>query len=106
MSALNRVGPDWSSASKALLTDLLRNEWGFEGYVTSDATASATGGYEIDIAGTLMAGNDGILSLLKTGKTVDALNAAYEKEPEYTTYLMQRAMHNICYMILQTNAVK
>ena len=102
MTSLNRVGPDWSSANKALVTDLLRNEWEFMGFVTSDATTSATGGYT-SIINTLMAGNDGTLSMFNTGGTIKSLKEAYEKEPEYTTYLMQQAMHNIGYMILQTN---
>ncbi|HBX71205.1 MAG TPA: beta-glucosidase, partial [Chloroflexi bacterium] len=105
MTSLNRVGPDWSSANHALVTDLLRNEWGFKGYVTSDATTSATGGYT-NVLETLVAGNDGILSMFNTGGTTKTLKAGYAQEPEYTTALMQQAMHNICYMMLQTNAVK
>ena len=105
MTALNRVGPYWSSANKALVTDLLKNEWGFVGFVTSDATTSATGGYTSTIE-TLQAGNDGILSMFNTGGATKSLKVAYTQEPEYTTYLMQQAMHHICYMILQTNAVR
>lgn len=104
MTALNRVGPEWSSANKALVTDLLRNEWGFVGFVTSDATTSATGGYA-SIIEALIAGTDGTLSMFNTGGTIKALEEAYEKEPAYTTSLMQDAMHNICYMILQINVV-
>ena len=36
MSSFNRIGSVWSGASKALLTDLLRTEWGFTGSVISD----------------------------------------------------------------------
>ena len=105
MTALNRVGPHWSSASKALVTDLLRNEWGFMGFVTSDATTSATGGYT-SVTDTLIAGNDGILSMFNVGSTKRSLKDGYDIAPEYTTSLMQQAMHNICYMILQTNPGK
>jgi beta-glucosidase len=39
MSSYNSVNGIPPTASKALLTDLLRNEWGFEGYVVSDCGA-------------------------------------------------------------------
>jgi hypothetical protein len=40
--------------------------------------------------------------MFNTGSTIKTLKEGYAKEPEYTTYLMQVAMHNISYMILQT----
>lgn len=36
MSAYNSVNGDWSGENHQLLTDILRAEWGFEGYVISD----------------------------------------------------------------------
>lgn len=36
MTAYNRVGAVWAGGSKALLTDVLRGEWGFEGAVITD----------------------------------------------------------------------
>lgn len=39
MSAYNRVQGEPCSSSRALLEDLLRNAWGFEGYVVSDCWA-------------------------------------------------------------------
>ena len=36
MSAYNRVNGDWCGENRALLTDVLRHEWGFEGFVISD----------------------------------------------------------------------
>ena len=57
MSAFNRLGTKWSGAHKGLLTDVLRGEWGLEGFVISD---SAWQTYMGVIDG-LMAGNDCIL---------------------------------------------
>lgn len=36
MSSYGRIGAVWSGGSEALLTDLLRDEWGFEGSVLTD----------------------------------------------------------------------
>ena len=36
MSAFNRIGYTWAGCNKALLTDLLRGEWGFKGFVITD----------------------------------------------------------------------
>lgn len=42
MSSFNRLGCTWSGGHKGLLTDILRDEWGFKGAVMTDA---AVGGY-------------------------------------------------------------
>jgi beta-glucosidase len=39
MSAYNRLNGDSATASQRLLTDILRTEWGFSGYVVSDCGA-------------------------------------------------------------------
>ena len=39
MSAYNRVNGDSATASQRLLNDILRKQWGFEGYVVSDCGA-------------------------------------------------------------------
>lgn len=36
MSSFNRIGTTWAGGSYALLTELLRGEWGFEGMVITD----------------------------------------------------------------------
>ncbi|MDB5228549.1 MAG: glycosyl hydrolase [Bacteroidota bacterium] len=36
MSAYNKLNGEYCGHSKKLLTDILRNDWGFKGYVTSD----------------------------------------------------------------------
>lgn len=49
MSAYNRVYGDSASASKLLLTDILRKKWGFKGHITSDdgAIVDITHGHHI-----------------------------------------------------------
>ena len=40
MSSLNRFGPRWAGGSYELLTEVLRNEWGFRGTVVTDSFAA------------------------------------------------------------------
>lgn len=36
MSSFNRIGPTWAGGNYNLLTEVLRNEWGFNGFVLTD----------------------------------------------------------------------
>ena len=36
MSSFNRIGTTWAGGSEALMTNVLRTEWGFEGFAISD----------------------------------------------------------------------
>lgn len=56
MSAYNSVNGHWCGESRALLTDVLRDEWGFEGFVISDwifglrdAGASVVAGLDVEM---------------------------------------------------------
>jgi beta-glucosidase len=56
MSAYNQVNGEWCGDSRELLTDILRGEWGFEGFVISDwifgmrdAAASLHAGLDIEM---------------------------------------------------------
>ncbi|MBX3313235.1 MAG: glycoside hydrolase family 3 C-terminal domain-containing protein [Actinobacteria bacterium] len=56
MSAYNSVNGEWAGQSRALLTDVLRDEWGFEGFVISDwifgmrdAATSVTAGLDVEM---------------------------------------------------------
>lgn len=61
MSAYNQVNGEWSGDSRTLLTDVLRDEWGFEGYVISDwifglrdAAASVRNGLDVEMPAPMM----------------------------------------------------
>ena len=61
MTSYNAIGTSWSSASYALCTQVLRNEWGFTGRVITDAVGNE--GYQLgDTA--IRAGTDMFLSAM------------------------------------------
>lgn len=73
MSSYNMINGTFASENKALLTDLLREEWGFKGFVMTDwfagrsATDQMTAGNDLLMPGTPQQQND-LLEGLKSGK--------------------------------------
>lgn len=97
MSAYNKVNGTYLSENEYLLTDVLRDEWGFEGLVMTDWFAGRNASAQIS------AGND----LLEPGtkKQWDALLDAYE-EGELTESDIDRAAGRILKLVLQTRKMK
>lgn len=60
MSAFNRIGAQWAGSNKELLTNVLRDEWGFRGMVISDYYMSFQ--LYMDVYAGVVAGNDLFLS--------------------------------------------
>jgi beta-glucosidase len=65
MSAYNRVRGEYMDVNRALLTDVLRDEWGFSGFVTSDwvfgthdAVASLKAGLDVEMPLRLLRARD------------------------------------------------
>ncbi|MGM1029914.1 MAG: beta-glucosidase [Actinomycetota bacterium] len=65
MSAYNRVRGEYMDVNRALLTDVLRHEWGFSGFVTSDwvfgthdAVASLEAGMDVEMPLRLLRARD------------------------------------------------
>lgn len=106
MSAFNRVGPTWAGGSRALLTDVLRNEWGFKGFVITDAGIAGQGDH-FDALQAVEAGNDLMLGFLIDApgdNTFEAQLKSYLKQDRAGTLTALRsAAHNICYYVLQTS---
>ena len=98
MAAFDCLGPNWCGLSKELLTDVLRDEWGFQGIVVTDY-ASANAAYMFIDAG-IQAGcdlwlntADGIYNLPNVAENPTMVNA------------LRRATKNILYTVLQSSAM-
>ena len=92
MSSYNRLGTTPTAESHALLTQVLRNEWGFRGSVVTDCVLSAD---TSNINRGLRAGNDLYLSFLQDkALTGDTLSTAAGHQ----------ALRNACHNILYTEA--
>ena len=96
MSSFNCVGSWWAGASKALLTTLLREEWGFHGVVVTDYAGPDYMATNIG----LRAGND----LWLNKASYPAANT-YNATPHDATILMRRAAKNILYACAHSNNV-
>ncbi len=107
MSAYNRIGADWCGGKSALLIDLLRKEWGFEGFVVSDFTSNITGsGYMSPVLG-VYNGNDTILTGIKfvfLPSHIIAVRIQYHKDPiGFGTALRERCKE-LCMSKMKTRA--
>lgn len=105
MSAFNRLGAIWAGGDSALLTNVLRNEWGFRGFVITDAGAAGQGDH-FDALQAVEAGNDLMLGLpLELGENnFEKQLKDYLKEDRAGTLIaLRNAAHNICYYVLQTD---
>ena len=107
MSAYNRIGTQWCGASKTLLVDLLRNEWGFDGFVVTDASIDLTGEGYLDPVLAVYARNSGILTMLyviTAPQTILSMKIAYAKDPVGFGNALRLCVYDICRMKIQSNA--
>ena len=96
MAAHSYVGDKWSGASYELNTTVLRDEWGFEGFVSTDMFAGF-GYYDADVA--IHAGVDSMLNPMnhEDATVTDTTSAASVRN-------MRRACHNILYTVVNSRA--
>ncbi|MCR4698995.1 MAG: glycoside hydrolase family 3 C-terminal domain-containing protein [Bacilli bacterium] len=99
MAAMNRMGARWVGAHRGAMTKVLRDEWGFEGFVITDQASVPAMFYQDMISG-LWAGCD---MWLNTNESYWALSAY--KEDKTMQYYITRSAKNIVYAIAHTWAV-
>ena len=100
MSSFNCVGSWWAGANEALLTTLLREEWGFHGVVVTDYAGSDYMACNIG----LRAGNDLWLTPNELSSNIDP-GSVYSATPHDAVVLFRRACKNILYACAHSNNV-
>jgi len=107
MAAFNRIGTQWCGADRTLTVDLLRNEWGFNGYIVSDFSFNFTGTGYMSPALAVYGRTDAILSglwVLQAPSAVISMKAAYYRDPIGFGQALRTCVKDLCRMKMQTNA--
>ena len=108
MNAFARFGVIWSGAHKGLMTEVLRNEWGFDGFGLTDFSGNAAfASYGImmksyDVAHGVLAGTDSWDS--SAVQWTDDLMNLYRNDPDICQ-AMREAAHRILYTVANSNAM-
>lgn len=108
MSAFDYIGLDWIGADDGLLTNVLRNEWGFNGVVITDAASYP----HMDIVRMMNHSGDLYLAgqvFLAADRTPFNQLKEYAADPETevsTIISLQRASKNVMYMVSRTYFVE
>lgn len=96
MSSFNNLGSIWTGANHALLTDILRTEWGFQGTVVTDWSMGGEPGTMNTRQG-IRAGND--IWLNPMGFT---LGGGLDTSDPTDIACARRAAHNVLYTLVDT----
>lgn len=96
MSAYNRIGTTWAGANYGLMTQVLRNEWNFDGMVISDYFG---GSAYMDTDQGVRAGNDLMLNTFADGSLTDTKSAT-------GVTALRKAAHNVLYTVVNSNAMQ
>ena len=96
MSSFNYIGGRWAGGHKQLLTNVLRDEWGFQGFVETDYFAGA---YDMNADQMLEAGGACCLSTFDIGT-----NFASDTTGATSLQYMRRACHDIMYTVVNSRA--
>ncbi|WP_246169568.1 glycoside hydrolase family 3 C-terminal domain-containing protein [Actinotalea subterranea] len=94
MSSFNRIGATWSGGSEALMTNVLRTEWGFEGFAISDFNLYP---YMNPNQG-ISAGTDLTLTFQPSKSFADTTSAKAVTD-------IRDATHNILFTVANSNAM-
>ena len=94
MSSFNRIGTQWTGGDYRLLTEVLRNEWGFDGTVICDFnTNSYMSSKQMCYAG-------GDLNLTTTRPW-----SKYDSSSASDVTVLRKAAHNVLYSVVHSNAM-
>ena len=97
MTAMNRIGTDWIGANENVLINIMRGEWGFDGYCITDMAASDTA-YIMNYQDGISRGTD-----LFLGNGSNKALAEFQNNASYCQR-MREASHRILYAICNFSA--
>lgn len=95
MSSFNRIGTVWAGGCYELLTDVLRNEWGFTGMVITDYN---TNKYMYADQMIRAGGDLNLMQDKQPSQTGDIVTASHRSA-------LRRAAKNILYTVANSNAM-
>lgn len=104
MSSYNKVNGEYASENSYLLNEILREEWGFEGFVVSDwgavneRVASLASGMELEMPANGGIGDQKIVEAVKRGElSEDVLNTAVERMLNVIFKVVDNKKENVIY---------
>ncbi|MEI5989246.1 hypothetical protein A5881_000734 [Enterococcus termitis] len=98
MSSFSYIGTKWAGGNPELLNNVLRDEWGFDGFVSSDAVFDF-----MEAPTAIRSGNDLMLDVMSASKNVKRLNQAYKEDPSGIANGLRDSVHHIFYTLLKTD---
>lgn len=100
MTSFNRIGCRWAGAHKGLLTNVLRNEWGFRGVVLTDAVMANRNRMDVSIG--VEAGNDAWLS---SGDWLVPLIQEWAQKDSKLLENLRTSCHNFLFAYVNSTAL-
>lgn len=101
MSSFINIGGSWAGGNEELLQNVLRDEWGFEGVVSTDAVL---GGF-MNPSLALRYGNDLMLGPLPS-QSIKKVEKDYKNDPVGVTEGLRDRVHAVMFALLRTDAVQ
>ncbi|EET62943.1 glycosyl hydrolase family 3 N-terminal domain protein [Marvinbryantia formatexigens DSM 14469] len=92
MTAFNRLGYTWTGGCYPLITELLRSEWGFDGFVITDNANTGSPTY-MNAEQMIEAGGDGALT------TTEYAVWEFDKDSAADYHYGREAVHHILYTV-------
>lgn len=103
MNSFGRVGVVWTGAHQGLMTNVLRNEWGMEGFALTDYSNT---GKTFDVKLGVLAGTDSWdCSAEGKGTWSDKLLSWESEQDVELTWAMRQAAHRILYTVANSAAM-
>lgn len=92
------IGSEWTAANYALLTQVVRGEWGFEGFILSDIHLNGNAG-QVDKL--LRAGCDALLNTSYGAKLFPA-----DTQSPTARHLLRQSVKNVSYTLVNSNLMQ